>query len=726
MSNPQNPSNRLGQETSPYLRQHAQNPVQWYAWGPEALERARNEDKPILLSIGYSACHWCHVMAHESFENPAIAAQMNADFVNIKVDREERPDLDQIYQNVAQAITKSGGWPLTVFLLPDGRPFFGGTYFPPEDRWGRPGFPRVLRALSEAYRGDRKSIEENATQLTGFIAELERNAHPTLSPLDGMTAEGLVPAEVRMLLRVAEEKMLSGVDAEHGGFGAAPKFPNSMMFSFLFRMGSAASCEAVVFTLVKMAKGGIFDQLGGGFHRYSVDDRWAVPHFEKMLYDNGLLLQIYAEVLLKDRFERIAGRKAVLDAETRALFISTVRKTAEYLLREMESPDGAFYAAQDADSEGEEGKYFAFDLEDLAKLVDAEEAKVLALRYGVDATGNFEHAKTVLSQAMTEEEIAAKLGVPVLDVRARLTVADRKLLAARDLRVKPGLDDKILVGWNGLAISGLAWAGHALALEGADISGAELTVLSDRIRASAVRAFERIGNLPIPADSPYASTLPATVQRGIAKGNGFLDDYAFMSRAALDLHRFGVAILAGRKPVEWASLWMGRVIESFSDPSGDPGYFFTGDDHEKLLQRPKSLYDQAIPSGTAVACANLVALAELLEPGEKHPVETITKFGQEAASALQKLTPHLAKNPYGHGELASAMKLFADGLCVFSGTRAGEAIGTDRDFAPAATDQASMFRNSVGEFKVCTRGVCTGFDRLEGWMKGIAPEGKVK
>jgi uncharacterized protein YyaL (SSP411 family) len=720
-----NPPNRLSQETSPYLRQHELNPVEWFPWGPEALELARREDRPILLSIGYSACHWCHVMAHESFENPEIAALMNANFVNIKVDREERPDLDQIYQNVAQAITKSGGWPLTVFLMPDGRPFFGGTYFPPEDRYGRPGFPRVLRALSEAYRGDRKSIEENAANLTNFISELERNAHVSLPAITGMTGGGLVPEEVRMLLRGVEDKVLSSVDGENGGFGAAPKFPNTMMLTFLFRMGSPSSRESVILSLTKMAKGGIFDQLGGGFHRYSVDEKWAVPHFEKMLYDNGLLLQIYSEVLLKNRFERTAGRPEILTPETRALFSATVRKTAEYLLREMESPDGGFYAAQDADSEGEEGKFFAFDLEDLYQMVDPVEGRVLAMRYGVDATGNFEHAKTVLYQAKSEEEIAAALEVPLLDVRALLKVSERKLLAARELRVKPGLDDKILIGWNGLAISGLAWAAHALALEAEDTANAELKVSSDRMKASAIRAFERIGNLPIPPNSPLASTLPATVSKGVAKGNGYLDDYAFMTRAALDLHRFGVPLLAGQKPEEWAALWMGRVLNSFRDFTGDPGFYFTGDDHEKLLQRPKSLFDQAIPSGTAVACANFVALAELLEPGEKHSIESIATFGKEAADTLTKLIPHVAQNAFGHGELASSLRLYADGLQVLSGVRAGEGIATDRDFAPAPAGQ-SMFKHELGEFLVCTRGACQGYDRLEGWIAGKPAEPKVK
>ncbi|MBS1961208.1 MAG: thioredoxin domain-containing protein [Bdellovibrionales bacterium] len=716
-----NPVNRLAQETSPYLRQHAENPVDWYPWGPEALERAKKENKPILLSIGYSACHWCHVMAHESFENAEIAALMNAEFVNVKVDREERPDLDQIYQNVAQAITRGGGWPLTVFLLPDGRPFFGGTYFPPEDRWGRPGFPRLLRSLADACRNDTASVEENAAKLTNYIAELEKNGHAELPPIAELSAPGPATAKLRELLVDAESRMLSGVDWDAGGFGGAPKFPNTMMLSFLLRMGSPRAIDAVVLTLTKMAKGGIFDQLGGGFHRYAVDDYWAVPHFEKMLYDNGLLLQLYAEVLLRNRFERIARRPEFLAPETRALFVSTLRKTAEYILREMESPDGGYYAAQDADSEGEEGKYFVFDPKDLASMVDPVEARVLALRYGIDEKGNFEHGKTVLFQARTEAEVAAALETPVLDVRAALAIAERKLLAARESRVKPGLDDKLLVGWNGLAISGMAWAAHALENEGEDSGHSELTVFAEKVRESAIRAFARIGNLPIPADSPYASTLPATVQYGQAKGNGFLDDYAFMARAALDLNRFGAPEIAGQKPEEWAALWTNRIIDSFRDVGGDPGFFFTSHDHEKLLQRPKSLYDQAIPSGTAVACSNLVALAEVLEVGPRHPAAKVAEYGKIGEEMLKKLAPHLVRNPYGHGELASALRLLAEGVRVFTGERADDAVVSDRDYVPAIAG-SPRWKGAEGTFKVCARGVCRGFASLEKWIAGERPE----
>ncbi len=656
-------------------------------------------------------------MAHESFEDAETAALMNANYINIKVDREERPDLDQIYQNVAQALTRSGGWPLTVFLLPDQRPFFGGTYFPPDDRWGRPGFPRVLKSLAEAYRDDRPSVLENAEKLTQIISELERNERKT--DVAGSPVEPAVPEGESSLsfLREVREAVLRGVDWNQGGFGDAPKFPNSMMFSFLWRMGGETAMAATLLSLVKMAKGGIFDQLGGGFHRYSVDDRWAVPHFEKMLYDNALLLQLYSEVVLRDRAEIRAGRPSLLRPEFRALFIETVRKTTEYLLREMEDPDGGFYAAQDADSEGEEGKFFAFDLADLESILgkDSPAFHAFSARYGIDATGNFEHGKTVLWQAMTESEVAARVGESEDEIRELLRDAAAKVFAAREKRVRPGLDDKILVSWNGLAITGLVWAAHLLEWEGEIATQPELTALAERARGSAIKAFERIVNLPLRPESPLASDLPVTIQKNIPKGNGFLDDYAFLARSALDLARFGVKLSGARAPEEWAALWMGRVLDSFRDPSGDPGYFFTGDDHEKLLQRPKSLYDQAIPSGTAVTISNLIVLSELLEPGEKHSIETIAKFRDEAARSVARLIPHLEKNAFGHGELANALRLHAEGIRVFSGVRASAAVSSDRDFAPEFSNESSLFKGSLGEFKVCARGACRGYDTVEAW-----------
>jgi hypothetical protein len=362
--------NRLAHETSPYLQQHKNNPVDWYPWGEEALERAKRENKPILLSIGYSACHWCHVMERESFENPEIARLMNENFINIKVDREERPDLDQIYQNVAQAMTRSGGWPLTVFLTPDRKPFYGGTYFPPEDRYGRPGFPRVLATLAEVFRKNHLAVVEQAEKLTEFIGSVE----------EGSTEGRGEPSAISLArLEEAAATLLGHVDWENGGFGGAPKFPNSTAFSFLWRLGgvvgSKPAKEAVLLALRKMATGGIYDQLGGGFHRYSVDPLWSVPHFEKMLYDNALLLRLYSEVLL--------SRDPQIKSQEKELFRRVIDETVRYVLREMTSPGGGFYSTQDADSEGQEGKYFAWDRQEFEQLLSPEEARVAELVFGV-------------------------------------------------------------------------------------------------------------------------------------------------------------------------------------------------------------------------------------------------------------------------------------------------------------------------------------------------------
>ncbi len=690
--------NRLRNETSPYLKQHEENPVDWYPWGQEALEKAKRENKPILLSVGYSACHWCHVMAHESFENPEIAELMNANYVNIKVDREERPDLDHIYQNVAQAMTQGGGWPLTVFLLPDQRPFFGGTYFPPEDKWGRPGFPRVLQSLAEAYRNDFHSVQENARRLSEIIGELEQNSR---SVQLGSGADA--GAEKFPFLKSIAEEMLSHLDWNHGGFGSAPKFPNTMMLSFLWRLGNDPRADSdfreratagVILTLAKMAKGGIFDQIGGGFSRYSVDERWAVPHFEKMLYDNGLLLQIYSEVLSTDR-----ARKNI-SAESRALFIETIEKTVLYLLREMEDDAGGFYAAQDADSEGEEGKFFVWDPKELETILTPEEARAFARRYGVDEMGNFEHGKTVLFQDMEIAEVASRAGMREGDARIALAKAEKKVFAAREKRIRPGLDDKLLSGWNGLMISGLLWASHALGKH---------SDAGTRAKRAAERAFRRFAEL-----SRNGAALPASIQKGVAKGNAYLDDYAFLARAALDLYRFTAFESPARADEILAAAegWIDRIFTHFSDPSGDPGFFFTSDDHEALLQRPKTLYDQAIPSGTSVALTSAIVGAEiaghLLETGH-------VKFESHAKAARQKLErlePALASNPFGYGELASAVLVAESGLRVFGGADAVAAIIGDRDFAM----KSKVFGDGEPErFQVCEKGICQEYSSRDEW-----------
>ncbi len=664
--------NLLAKESSPYLLQHKDNPVEWYPWGPEALERAKRENKPILLSVGYSACHWCHVMAHESFENAEIAALMNQNFVNIKVDREERPDLDQIYQNVAMALTQGGGWPLTVFLTPDLKPYFGGTYFPPEDRYGRPGFPRVLAALAAAYRDDHANVQENAKKLTDYISQVEAVRSPA--------GEG--PAPSLEALVEAARKLVDVVDWIHGGLGSAPKFPNPMVFSLLWRVGAAIGDEkmreATLLTLEKMARGGIYDQLGGGFSRYSVDHEWAVPHFEKMLYDNGLLLKLYAEVLLAAQ----SGMVQVSE-ERKALFARVLEETVEYLLREMRTPEGAFYAAQDADSEGEEGKFFVWDPSELTEVLTPDEAIAASRAYGVTSHGNFEHGKTVLyltGAALVTDPLVAS--------------ARKKLFAARSKRVAPGRDDKVLASWNGLAISGLSWAAAALERQGR-------AEVASRAREAAEGAFDFLAQ----ALDGGEGRLHATYQGDRAKHNGYLDDYAFLAAAALDLARFtraGGAALDGY--LAHAERWIWRVLKHFRD-SESPGYFFTSDDHESLIQRPKTLHDQAIPSGTSVVLGCLSALAEMV-PQVPHgavaaPLNdrgpTAAEFARELERQLSPLFGVAARSSYGCAELLSAALLELQGPIVMSG-RGSEGLA----------DHWRVFRkgSETPELLVCHKRAC--------------------
>jgi uncharacterized protein YyaL (SSP411 family) len=645
-------ANRLSSESSPYLLQHRDNPVDWYPWGEEALAKAKRENKPILLSVGYSACHWCHVMAHECFENPEISARMNELFVNIKVDREERPDLDQIYQNVAQAMTRSGGWPLTVFLTPDLKPFFGGTYYPPEDRYGRPGFPRLLQALSDAFRNDAQSVAENAEKLTDYIRSLEVSEK----------GEGLLPrAEA---LQKAAEALIRAVDWSEGGMGGAPKFPNPMIFDFLWRMGTTYQNEragaAVVLTLQKMAAGGIYDQLGGGFHRYSVDDSWSVPHFEKMLYDNGLLLRTYSQVLLAEG--------ATLDENTRVLFLSVVRATVDYLLREMRAPEGGFYAAQDADTEEGEGKYFAWNLDQLRSVLSPDEAHLAADFYGVTEAGNFEHGKTVLFRPRGIEP-----------PRAALAAVREKLFEARSKRLAPGTDDKILAGWNGLAISGLAWASRALDAAG-DPEG------SQKSWDAAKSAFRFV----LEKFTRPEGRLYSVYSGGAAKLNAYLDDYAFLAQSALDLARFEPMAAARAKFIVQAEKWIDVVLKNFSD-EGKAGYFFTSVDHESLIHRPKTAYDQAIPSGTAVVIECLIALAEL-DAGEG-------SYPAEVERQLRSLFPSAAARAYGQGELLNASLLYVLGPVTLSAPEKS-------DIARAITHPFVFTKGDASAYSVCHRGTC--------------------
>ena len=625
-------TNRLSQETSPYLLQHQYQPVDWYPWGEEALKRARDEDKPILLSVGYSACHWCHVMAHESFENKEIAALMNQYFINIKVDREERPDLDQIYQNVAQAMTRGGGWPLTVFLTPDLKPFFGGTYFPPEDRYGRPGFPRLLVALAQAYESERASVLENTQRLLEYISRVEGVEKGDFYLPQRKDLEGIVSS------------LLNQVDWVHGGLGGAPKFPNPMIFEFLWRWGLSGGDEraiqAVLLSLREMAAGGIYDQLGGGFHRYSVDATWSVPHFEKMLYDNALLLKLYSQVI-------VSGGQFLTQADQK-LYAQVIRQTVEYVRREMLSSEGLFYSAQDADSEGEEGKFFVWDDQDLRGILEDSEREVFTRRFGVTEQGNFEHAKTVLYQSETLEQIAQEMGLGLNEVTHWLESACAKVLKARTQRVAPETDHKVLTSWNALMISGLVWSSQAMRALGDEPSAQSYHDL-------AKNAFEALLSRVLRSEGDWR--LASTYQAGQPKHSGYLDDYAFLAKAALDLSRLESNWKQGMRYVECAQKGLDAVLKHFKDDQA-PGFFFTSDDHEELIQRPKSIFDQAIPSGTSVVLECLGVLAELTE-GLNYKQELERQIGLS-------FTP-VQKNPYGCGQYLSSVLQFMMGVVVLSG-----------------------------------------------------------
>jgi uncharacterized protein YyaL (SSP411 family) len=590
-------TNRLLAEVSPYLKQHAHNPVDWYPWGPEALELSKKLDKPILLSIGYSACHWCHVMERESFENEDIAKLMNELFVSIKVDREERPDLDQIYQLVVQLMGRNGGWPLTVFLTPEQKPFFGGTYFPPTDRYGMAGFPKILSALSEAYRARRADVELQAGELADAISRA------TQMELRGSGQYAPGPD----LLARATSKLGTRFDDEHGGFGTRPKFPNTMPLDLLLRRGTlekdAQALGRFRRALDAMRAGGVYDQLGFGFHRYSTDERWLVPHFEKMLYDNALLLRLYLD-----------GYRATGDRN----YAETAREIAAYVRREMTDTDGGFYATQDADSEGEEGKFFVWTPDEVADaLGDPRLSELVSLRFGVTAQGNFENSgATVLFQDKSIDDLAKTTGRGQEVILSDLALAQAKLLAVREKRIKPFRDEKILASWNGLMISALADASGALG----DVA------LLDAAR----RAFA------------YVETklmVRGRVQRhtkdGEVKGPGFLDDYAFLACAALDLYE------ATGEPAYVARCRSvcDAMLAHFWDKAAG-GFFFAPDDGEALIHRAKDPFDHAIPSGMSMACLALLRLGALLDE----------KYAKPARRELERVAAGAVENPFGFAQ----------------------------------------------------------------------------
>jgi uncharacterized protein YyaL (SSP411 family) len=629
MSDASKPLNRLSKEASPYLRQHERNPVDWYPWGPEALARAKSEDKPILLSIGYSACHWCHVMAHESFEDESIARTMNALFVNVKVDREERPDLDQIYQLTVQLMGRSGGWPLTVFLTPDQKPFFAGTYFPAVDRYGMPGFPKILEAVADAYKTKRGDVEVQASEITGAIArvvqlETRGDGEPFVLGAD--------------LLEQATKAMARRFDDDNGGFGARPKFPNSMALDVLLRRSvettphDAQSERRVRHALMSMRRGGIWDHLGGGFHRYSTDERWLVPHFEKMLYDNALLARLYVD-----------ASRAYADPRLAHVSLEILR----YLEREMIDGDGAFFCTQDADSvpEGapaaahpEEGAFFVWTPEEVSAACGDDEDAASAARkhFGVTARGNFDshggdtpppgpHAhdpsvrRTVLSEVValeTDEE------------RAALDRAMKKMFDRREHRPKPFRDEKVLASWNGLAIG--ACAEVAMATGDA------------RVRTMAERAFAAVEAKLVDASGRVKRS------NSIA---GYLDDHSFLACAALDLYE----LTGTPRYVGVARSIVNQAIAHFADDAPAAtgssacemrGFFFTADDGEALLHRAKEPFDQAIPSGQSMMALALLRLFAL---------DGTPALEERAKRTIEPLAAAASRNPLGFSETIVAL-----------------------------------------------------------------------
>ena len=613
--------NRLANETSPYLLQHAANPVDWYPWGPEALAEAKRTGKPILLSVGYSACHWCHVMAHESFEDEAIARLMNENFVNIKVDREERPDIDQIYQ-VAQAMLtqRSGGWPLTMFLTADQRPFFGGTYFPRTARYGLPGFGDLLLRVRAFHDEHAEEIRGQNEQLVAAIARTNPTGAAHRSEFS------------RAPLDEAASLLEAGFDSRHGGFGRAPKFPHPDSLALLLRRhaarGDAKALEMATFTLARMAEGGLFDQLGGGFARYSVDDEWAIPHFEKMLYDNGWLLGVYADAWA-------IGREP--------LFAKVCEETAAWVIGEMQSPEGGYCSALDADSEGEEGRFYVWTREAVRSLLAPEEFAVAAPHFGLDRAPNFEDHAWHLVVAKPLAEVAAELRIALPQAAERLAAARAKLLAARSRRVRPGLDDKVLTSWNALMIGGMARA--------ARVFGRPDWLASARRALAFLRAtMWREGRLL------------ATAKGGRAHLDAYLDDHAFLIAALLE------TMQADFDPgdLEWATELADRLIEDFQDREAG-GFFFTADGHERLIHRPKPGHDNATPSGNGVAAWALNRLSFLV--GDD-------RYRQAAERALALFWPQIARHPAGFGSFLMALEE------ILEPTRTVLVTGPGKDFAP--------------------------------------------
>ena len=590
--------NKLDRESSPYLLQHAKNPVHWYAWNEESLSKAKKENKPIFLSVGYSSCHWCHVMAHESFEDDEIAKVMNENFVNIKVDREERPDLDDIYQKVCQMSTGQGGWPLSVFLTPEQSPFYVGTYFPAIDSYGRPGFGSLCRQLAQSWKEKPKDVEKAADSFLQNLDKLQQ--FPTPSEIDKST------------LDEAAINLLQMADTTYGGFGQAPKFPSASNLSFMFRYtrlsGISKFEKFALLTLKKMAKGGIFDQIGGGFHRYSTDARWLVPHFEKMLYDNALLPIVYSEAyqITKDSF-----------------FSEVVRKTLDYVIREMTSDNGTFFSAQDADTNGEEGQTFVWKKQEIEKIL-GDNSEIFCIYYDVTDGGNFE-GNTILANNISASSLGFKFNKTETEIQNIVSECSHKLLEARSKREQPGKDDKVITSWNGLMISGFL-AGYRIT---DDVNYFDIAKKS-------IDFFEK--------SFKKNNMLHRTFKNNNPKLNGYLDDYAYMANASIDMFEN----TSEPKYLEFATNLANHLIIHFWDDSTD-GFFFTSDSHEKLIIRPKNNYDLSMPSGNSVAAYVLLRL---------HHITQNKQFLEIAKKIIEAQATAAAENPFAFGYLLNVLYLY--------------------------------------------------------------------
>jgi uncharacterized protein YyaL (SSP411 family) len=644
-------ANRLADETSPYLLQHAANPVDWHPWGEEALSKSRSQDRPIFLSIGYSACHWCHVMERESFENADIAALMNEHFINIKVDREERPDLDQIYMSAVMAMTGHGGWPMSVFLTPDLKPFFGGTYFPPADSRGMAGFPRVLLSVHRAWEERRDEIVASAAEMTEQL-----RAFTVLSPASGPLEPKLLDHAARALERA--------FDSRHGGFGQAPKFPHPMDLKVLLRhharTGQEHPLQIVRHTLDKMARGGIYDHLGGGFARYSTDDRWLVPHFEKMLYDNALLAGTYLE-----------GYQVTRDAELGRV----ARETLDYVLGRMTGPEGGFYSTEDADSEGVEGKYYVWSLAQVTELLGPERAKTFCYVYDITQHGNWE-GHNILNLQKPVGQAAKLLGRDEDELRGELAAARAVLLAVRDQRVPPQKDTKVLVSWNGLMISALAEGGRILKEERYLEAAAKASgFILDRMRRDDGRLLH-------------------TFKDGRAKLDAYLDDYADLIDGLTRLYE-----ATGEPRWVESALELARImIDEFADPE-QGGFYFTGAHHEALIARQKDVHDNATPSGNGMAATALLRLGALTGRDE------LMAAGRTALALIQ---PVLEAQPTATGQSLIALDFLLGSvreLAVIAGADAAEfkavleTIATrfepHKVVAPATPEQAAQLAGTL-------------------------------